>query len=79
MSFFFKLNFKISKSGYCVSSFKTSISSLQIGLNVPLKDSKYSRVFKMISFSAIDYESLTHWSAELSGTGSLHLSDGSNE
>ena len=33
----------------------------------------------MSPFSAIDYESLMHWSAELSRKGSLHLSDGSSE
>ena len=61
-------------------SIEKHISSLQISFNVPLKDSKYktSRAFKMSPFSAIDYESLTHWSPELSRTGSLHLSDGSS-
>ena len=33
----------------------------------------------MSPFSAIDYQSLTHWSRELSRTGSLHLSDGVSE
>ena len=33
----------------------------------------------MSPFTAVDYESLTQWSAELSRTGSLHLSDGSSE
>ena len=32
-----------------------------------------------MSPSEIDYGSLTHWSAELSRNGSLHLSDGSSE
>ena len=63
-------------------SIEKSILSLQIGFNVQLKDSKYKtsqQAFKMSPFSTIDYESLTHWSAELSRTGSLHLNDRSSE
>ena len=55
---------------------------LQIGFNVQLKDSKYKtweQAFKMSPLSEIDYKSLTHRSAELSRTRSLHLSDGSSE
>ena len=35
----------------------------------------HARAFKLSPFSAIDYESLAHWSAELSRTEGLHLSD----
>ena len=66
-------------------SVEKNISSLQIGFNVPLKDSKYKTLEQRFSnvplFSDrlfLYHESRTHWSAELPRKVS-HLSDGVSE
>ena len=45
----------------------------------PERDKTSEKGFKMSPFSAVDCKSFMHWSAELSRTGSLHLSDGSSK